>query len=251
MQATMIKRLFLTFVIAIAAVNDASAQTIKVAAAANLQTVFTSKIIPDFEAKTGITVTPVFGATKTLEQQLENGAPYEVFVSADTSTVTKLASEGLIDPSSEKAYAVGKLVIWTRNDAAIHPKFLSDLNNSSIEHIAVANPKTAPYGLAAIQSLTSSGLLGVLTSKIVYAENIQQSLQYAVTGNADVAFTALSLVIDRTDGTYLVVPPSLHKPIEQSLGVAVNASTAAKQFAAYLTSPEADKTWSSSGYSLP
>jgi molybdate transport system substrate-binding protein len=159
-------------------------QTISVAAAANLQSVFTNKIIPAFESKSAVTVVPVFGATKGLEQQMENGAPFDVFVSADTDTVAKLAGENLLEAKSIKPYAIGTLVLWARNDAGVRPKSMKDLTNPGILHIAIANPKTAPYGAAAIESLANAKLLDILTPKIVYAENIQQSLQYAVTGNA-------------------------------------------------------------------
>jgi molybdate transport system substrate-binding protein len=235
----------------IAAGPVASAQTVQVAAAANLQSVLTTKIIPAFEAKTHITVVPVFGATKTLEQQFENGAPYEVFISADTTTVDKLADEHLVDKASVKPYAIGTLVIWYLNSAPSHPASIAALTDPKVQHIAVANPKTAPYGTAAMEAIASSNLTAALTPKIVFAENIQQALQYGVTGNADVSFTALSLVIDRKDGAWTVVPESLHKPIEQSEGVAANASPAAKKFADFLTSKDADKIWSTSGYHVP
>jgi len=251
-NADMHKRFCLTLLWFVFSLTSAHAQTtIHVAAAANLQTVFTNKIIPAFEAKTSITVVPVFGATKTLQQQFENGAAYDVFVSADSVTVDKLATEKLVDPLSVKPYAIGTLVIWWLNSAPTHPKSIGDLTDPKIQHIGVANPKTAPYGAAAIESIASASLTDTLTPKIVFAENIQQALMYAATGNADVSFTALSLVIDRTDGQWIEVPEKLHKPIVQSLGVAVNAPAAAKQFADFLTSKEADKFWRSSGYRLP
>jgi molybdate transport system substrate-binding protein len=266
----MLKRILLVMAAFLSVAGIASAQTpltIHVAAAANLQTVLTSKMIPAFEAKTKVTVVPVFGATKMLEQQMINGAPFDVFISADTATVDDLVTKGLVDKSTEKPYAIGQLVLWCRNDAAVHPQGISDLSSPQITHVAVANPATAPYGVAAIQSIQSETSNEVppnviaeqsgaktqqmITAKIVYAENIQQALQYAVTGNADVAFTALSLVIDRTDGTWVLIPDSLHTPIKQSLAVAVNASAAAKLFAAFLTSRQANDIWKTSGYRLP
>jgi molybdate transport system substrate-binding protein len=250
----MLKRISVLFCMFFAALTVASAQTsttIHVAAAANLQTVLTTKIIPAFEAQSSVTVVPTFGATKVLEQQEENGAPFDVFISADTATVKKLADDGIIDKASVTPYAVGALVVWTSASTGLTIKALSDLTDAKIQHIGIANPKTAPYGAAAIDTLTSANLLDTLLPKIVYAENIQQALQYAVTGNADVSFTALSLVISRTDGSYFVVPDSQHKPIVQSLGVALNASAAAKQFASFLTSKAVDQIWTTSGYRLP
>ena len=253
----MIKRLLAVITVFFASIQFVSAQlseaslTIHVAAAANLQAVLSSKIIPAFESQCAIQVIPVFGATKVLAQQEENGAPFDVFIAADTATVEKLAGENLLDKASIKPYAIGTLVIWTSNTTGLHPKSISDLTGPSYQHIAVANPKTAPYGEAAIESITSANLLDTLTPKIVYAENISQALQYAVSGNADAAFTALSLVIDRTDGSYIVVPDKLHKPIIQSLALAPYASPSAKLFAAYLTSKAVNKIWSASGYRLP
>jgi molybdate transport system substrate-binding protein len=245
------KPVFIVLCLLLAAQHFSSAQTIHVAAAANLEAVFSAKIVPTFEKETGITVVPVYGATKMLEQQMENGAPFDVFVSADTKTVNMLATEKLVDPSTVATYAIGQLVMWTRNDAKVHPATIADLADPNIQHIAVANPATAPYGAATIDALTRANLLTTFQPKIVYAENIQQSLQYAATGNADISFTALSLVIARTDGVYVVVPDFLHAPIKQSLGVKVSASVSARKFAAFLTSREADGIWTSSGYRLP
>jgi molybdate transport system substrate-binding protein len=247
----MLNKLAIVFALLIVAGSSASAQTITVAAAANLASVLNNKIVPAFEQSSHINVKVVVGATKTLEQQMENGAPYDVFISADTATVKKLAGENLIDGGSVAPYAIGELVMWSRNDAKVHPATIADLADPSIEHIAIANPQTAPYGAATIEALTKANLLDAFQPKIVRAENIQQSLEYAATGNADVSFTALSLVIGRTDGVYSIVPDFLHAPIEQSLGIKIHASSAAKKFAQYLTSPTEDTIWTSSGYRLP
>jgi molybdate transport system substrate-binding protein len=147
-------------------------------------------------------------------------------------------------------YAIGRLALWTRADAAIRVTRLSDLTQPGIQHIAVANPKTAPYGAAAVASLTTLNLMPAVESKIVYAGNIQEALEFAETGNADVALTALSLVIGRP-GNLSIVPDKLHPPIAQALGVAPSAPAEARRFADYLTGRDSAKIWRDSGYLLP
>lgn len=230
-----------------------AAAPLRVAAAANLQQVFTEALLPAFTKKTGITVTPTYGATKVLALQVENGAPIDVFVGADTETVQKLANDKLVIASTVQPYAIGRLVVWSRRDAAHHPQTLADLANPAYAHIAYANPKTAPYGLAAEQAFARAGLTATVTPRLVQAGNIGQALQFAQSGNADVALTALSLVIqDKTD-PYFIVPDTLHAPITQSLGLVrtTTQTTQALQFIRFLTSRDAAKLWKKYGYELP
>ena len=229
------------------------ADDLKIAAAANLQKVMTEALIPAFEKKTGQTVTPTFGATKQLAQQLGQGAPIDVFVAADTTTVDKLAGQGLVLPASERVYAIGKLVIWSRRDAKLHPRRIQDLAGPAYAKIAIANPATAPYGLAAQQAFAKTGLTASVTPRLVQAENIGQSLQFAQSGNADVSLTALALVIEDKADPYIVVPDNLHAPIAQSAAVTKGAAhpLLAQRFLDYLTSKDAAPIWKRYGYSLP
>jgi molybdate transport system substrate-binding protein len=225
---------------------------VNVAAAANLERVLGDKLIPAFTAKTGIRVTADYGATGLLAKQMEQAAPFEMLVSADTATVDKLVAEKVLDGATEQPYAIGQLVVWSRSATAPVLRAVGDLANPAITHVAVANPKTAPYGAAAIETLTTAKLLTQVQPKIVYAENIQQALQFAVSGNADVAFTALSLVIGgKVGGRWFVVPASLHAPIVQSIALRANASAGAKAFEEFLLSKEAATVWKSNGYLLP
>ena len=237
----------------IALCAPAHADPLRVAAAANLQKVFTEALLPAFTKKTGVVVTPTFGATKLLATQIENGAPIDVFVAADTSTPQKLLGEHLLAVGTVQPYAIGQLVVWSRKDAAHHPSKVQDLAASSYAKIAFANPKTAPYGLAAQQAFARTGLTAAVTPKLVQAENIGQALQFAQSGNADVALTALSLVIEDKADPYFVVPANLHDPITQSLGLvsATTYTTQALQFIDYLTGSESAKIWKKYGYSLP
>lgn len=231
----------------------AQADPLRVAAAANLQKAFTEALLPAFEKKTGVVVTPTFGSTKALATQLENGAPIDVFVAADTATVDKLAGDRILIASTVHPYAIGRLVVWTRKDAARHPRRLEDLADLGYAKIAIANPKLAPYGLAAEQALAHVGLTASVAPRLVQAENIGQVLQFAQSGNADAALTALSLVIDDKDDPYVIVPDSLHAPITQSLGLvrATTQTTQALQLINFLLSKDAAKLWKRYGYEMP
>lgn len=233
--------------------SAARADDLRVAAAANLQKVFTEALLPAFQRKTGATVTPTFGATKQLALQLKQGAPFDVFVAADTATVDKLALQGLIVPGSGRVYAIGRLVLWTRRDAKAHPRKIQDLASPSYGKIAIANPVTAPYGLAAQQSIAAAGLAASVTPRLVQAENIGQALQYARSGNADAALTALSLVIEDKTDPYVIVPDRLHAPIAQSAGLvrASRKQASGQRFIGFLTSRQAASIWKRYGYALP
>lgn len=233
--------------------HAAHAQTLQVAAAANLQKVMTEALIPAFQKQSGATVTPTFGSTKLLATQLQNGAPEDVFVSADTQTVSKLTAQGALVPGTARVYAIGRLVMWTRADAKHHPRAIGDLADPAYAKIALANPALAPYGLAAQQSLARAGLAARVAGRLVQAENIGQALQYAQSGNADVALTALSLVVEDKTDPYVVVPDSLHAPIAQSTGLVTRSPQAAlgAKFLAFITGKSAAPIWKRYGYSLP
>lgn len=246
-------KLLLVLSLFLFAAPGAWAATLRVAAAADLEQVFHNGIIPAFEKQTGVTIVPVYGATKLLALQLTNGAPFDVLVSADTATVTQLAREGLVEAKTERVYAIGRLVMWTRRDAKHHPKRIQDLANPVYAKIAIANPEVAPYGIAAKQSLASAGLTRIVASRLVIGENIQQALQYAQSGNADVSLTALSLVIgDKTD-PWVIVPDRLHAPIAQATAVVTASSqqAVAQQFEDFLTGRAAARIWKSYKYDLP
>lgn len=231
----------------------AHAATLRVAAAANVEQIFNKDLLPMFQKQTGATVIPVYGATKMLALQLQNGAPFDVFVSADTATVTDLASKGQLEACTKRVYAVGRLVMWTRKDSPLHPRRIQDLADPRYSKVAIANPEVAPYGLAATQSFASAGLTANITPRLVIAENIQQCLQYGQSGNADVSLTALALVVgDKTD-PYVIVPDKLHAPIAQAVAVVTASSqqALAKQFEDFLTGKEAAAVWKRYGYEVP
>lgn len=243
----------IAFLFLFAVCVPAHADPLRVAAAANLQKVFTEALLPAFTRKTGVPVQVTYGATKLLATQIENGAPVDVFVAADTAAPQKLLAEKLLAVGTVKPYAVGQLVVWSRKDAAHHPQTVQDLASPVYAKIAYANPRTAPYGLAAQQAIAKAGLSASVAPRLVQAENIGQALQFAQSGNADVALTALSLVIEDKTDPYFIVPESLHTPIVQSLGLVktTTQTTQALQLIDFLTSKDAAKIWKKYGYSLP
>jgi molybdate transport system substrate-binding protein len=190
---------------------------ITVAAAANLTEV-AQTLGSEFEAQTKIH--PVFsiGSTAQLTTQIENSAPFDVFLAADADHVDKLAHEGLLTPGSGAVYAVGVLAMWIPPSSKAHINKLEDLKASDVSVIALANPKLAPYGAATVETLQHAGIWDAVQAKIVYAENIDMAKQYGTSKNADAVFTAYSLVLKEA-GKVIQVDEALHQPIVQKLGI--------------------------------
>jgi molybdate transport system substrate-binding protein len=196
---------------------QAADREITVAAAANLTEV-AQALGSEFEAQTKIH--PVFslGSTAQLATQIENSAPFDVFLSADAEHVEKLDHEGLLAPGSSSVYAVGVLALWIPPGSKAHESKLEDLKSNDVRVIALANPKLAPYGAAAVETLQHAGIWDAVNAKIVYAENISMAKQYGTSKNADAVFTAYSLVLKEA-GPVIQVDESLHQPIVQKLGI--------------------------------
>ena len=148
-----------------------------------------------FESTTGIHVVPTIGATAQLAQQMENGAPVDVFLAADTQHVDQLISKGVADPQSRAIYARGRLVLWAPQRSDITT--LRDLASPLVNQVGCARPELAPYGAAAIQALKQEGLWKAVEPKLVYGQSISVAKQFADSGNVAAAFTALSLVVNR------------------------------------------------------
>jgi len=221
-----------------------------VAAAANLTEVF-EVVKQEFTRQTGIPVTLSFGSTQHLTQQIENGAPFDLFAAADREHIDKLKQEGLLAPSSDALYALGHLVLWcTTKPSPVHS--LADLTNPAVRYVAIAKPETAPYGLAAQQALQAAGLWKALSPKIVYGENINLTRQYVSSGNADCGFVAKSLVIHETEGI-MSVDEKLYQPIEQWLGIvrASQRQSRAARFKEFLLGPAGRAILEKNGYSVP
>ena len=198
-------------------VAAAAPPEITIAAAANLTEV-AQKIGSEFEAQTKIHPIFSFGSTAQLTTQIENSAPFDVFLAADPEHVDKLDHEGLLAPGSSAAYAVGVLALWIPPGSKAHAGKVDDLKANDVRVIAVANPKLAPYGAAAVEALQHAGIWDQVKAKIVYAQDISMAKQYGTSKNADAVFTAYSLVLKEA-GKVIQVDESLHQPIVQKLGV--------------------------------
>ena len=196
---------------------DPPRPTLQVAAASDLSVAF-EEMGKLFEARTGQRVTFSFGASGALAKQLSQGAPFDLFAAASASYVDSTVTSGACDGATKALYARGHVVAWSKRDG-VQLHTLDDLKSPRVQHIAIANPEHAPYGKAAKEALLSAKLWPEVESKIVQAENVRQALQFAQTGNADVALVALSLVARDASGQTLAIDPALHRPIEQTLVV--------------------------------
>jgi molybdate transport system substrate-binding protein len=210
------------------------------------------EIGPAFTKKNGVDVVLSYGSTAQLAQQIDNGAPFDVFAAADTEHVDGLAKTGKVTPASRAVYARGQLALWIPKGEQMGVHELKDLINTKIRFIAIAQPSLAPYGEAVVEALKSAGLYDRLQPKFVYGNTINLAKQLATSGNAEACFTAYSLVLHES-GTVIKVDPSLYKPIEQALAV-VAASTHqadAQKFNEFLLGPDGRSIFDKNGYILP
>lgn len=225
---------------------------IKVAAAADLAFAF-KEVGAAFEKQTSQKVTFTFGSTGQLAKQISEGAPYDVFAAANVSFIDDVVKAGACDPSTKAMYARGRIVIWTKKSSGIAATALTDLRDARFVKIAIANPEHAPYGRAAQQAMETAGVWDAIKPKIVYGENIQQTLQFAQTGNTEVAIAALSLATVTEDGAYQLIDESLHKPIDQALVVCKRGTNAevGKAFAVFVNSADGRAIMRRYGFLLP
>jgi len=218
--------------------TTASHGELTVAAASDLTPVF-EELGRAFESATKTKVVFVFGSTGMLTRQIENGAPFDLFAAANVSYIDELEQKGLIIPDSKAVYARGRITLWTANESPVRFQGIEDLARPEIQRIAIANPDHAPYGLAAKQALQNAGVWDRVQPKLVYGDNIRQALQYAQTGNVEVAIVSLTLSIN-SNGRWTLIPEELHQPIDQ--GLAIMKSTrnepAARAFITFLSSPQ-------------
>jgi len=232
---------------------SASAREVQVAVAANF-TAPVQAIAAAFERATGDKVVAAFSATGQFYAQIKNGAPFEVLLAADDATPARLEAENATVPGSRFTYATGKLALWSAKTAYVDDQG-AVLKQNDFAHLSIANPKTAPYGLAATQVLTALGLNETLAPKIVQGQSISQGYQFVASGNAELGFVALSQIYKDgkiTAGSAWIVPSALHEPIRQD-AVILNQgknNPAAKAFTDFLKGPEAAAIIKSYGYEL-
>jgi len=209
-------RLFALLLSVLLTSSLAQADEVNVAVAANF-TAPMQKIATEFEKDTGHKAQLAFGSTGKFYAQIKNGAPFQVLLSADDETPARLEKEGLAVSGTRFTYAIGTLVLWAAKPGYVDAKG-GVLKKGEFEHLALANPKLAPYGAAAVEVLNKLGLYAALEPKFVQGENIAQTFQFVSTGNAELGFVALSQVMKDgkiTDGSAWLVPADLHAPIRQ------------------------------------
>lgn len=230
---------------------------ITVAAAADLS--FAMKdLATDFHARTGNTVTVVYGSSGNFFSQIRSGAPFDVFLSADVAYPRQLEQQGLIEPGSLYVYAVGQLVLWAPRTAGfdLQKAGINAVTDDNVQQIAIANPRHAPYGQAAVAALQHAGLYERIRNNLVFGENVAQTAHFLETGNADVGFIAMAIAVApslQTKGTFWVVPSDWYPPLRQA-AVVVKASShrdTANAFLAYLKGPDAATILKRYGFSVP
>jgi len=245
---------FLVFIL-IAAIPVA-AQELRVAAAADLQFAL-SDLAAQYERQAGVKLSVTYGSSGNFFAQIENGAPFDLFFSADIAYPQKLVEGGLVARESLYSYAFGRIVLWVPRDSPLDPSQLkwSTLLAPGVQRIAIANPEHAPYGRAAVAALRKAGLYDQVSSKLVLGENISQAAQFVESGNAQVGIIALSLAVSPAmkDGKRWEISGDFYPDLEQAV-VLLNSSSqkkAARAFLAFLNMEEARATLARYGFSLP
>ena len=249
------KALFLCVALLTSALQVLAQETLTVAAAADLQPVMT-EIAARFQKQSGASVKLSFGSSGDFFAQIKNGAPYDLFFSADLDYPAKLQAAGLSEPGSLYPYAIGKIALWApKNGPAIDvSKGLSIVADSNVQKIAIANPAHAPYGRAAEAALKNAGLWDSVSSKLVLGENIAQTAQFVESGNADVGIVALSLVLApamKEQGKYFIIPGTLYSPLQQAAVILKSSShkELAGRFLQYIKTSEISSLLRQYGFS--
>ena len=232
--------------------SQAHADEVSIAVAANF-TAPMQKIAAEFEKDTGHKINAAFGSTGKFYAQIKNGAPFEVLLTADDETPTRLVAENAAVAGTQFTYAIGKLVLWSAKPAVVDAAG-EVLKKGDFEHIALADPKLAPYGAAAIEAMKALGVYDALAPKVVTAENITQSYQFISTGNAQLGFVALSQVLKdgKIEGSSWLVPAKLYQQIRQDAVILENGrgKAAAEALMKFLKGDKAKAIIKSYGYEL-
>jgi molybdate transport system substrate-binding protein len=229
-----------------------AAPVVQVAAAADLARAF-EEVGRGFEAQGGPHVRFTFGSTGLLARQVEQGAPFDVFAAANQSFVDDVVKAGACDPSTQALYARGRIALWSKAGRVEPPLVPADLAHPRFTRIAIANPDHAPYGRAAREAFEAVGAWAAVQPRLVFGENVRQTLQFAQTGNVDAAVVALSLIVDDTQNPWRLVEESLHQPLDQALVVCSRGPNRAggEAFVRYLGSEAGRKVMRRYGFLLP
>ena len=232
--------------------DRATRPVLRIAAASDLQTVLPVLIERFGGSEPGVEVVPVIGSSGQLARQIEAGAPFDLFLSANRDFVDKLAATKAVDPASVKPYAIGTLVLAVGRDVKAPVEKLSDLTRQEIKVVAIADPETAPYGAAARQALRKAGLWEALGPKLAIASTVRQALQYVETGNAEAGLVSRSIA-DVPGVRLVAVDPASYEPIVQSLGVVGRTvhRREAGAFAQFILGAEGRGVLRAHGFTLP
>ncbi len=240
----------------LAQVNLAQKKTVRVAAAADLQSAM-PEIAQAFEKQAGTSVEVSYGSSGNFYAQIQNGAPLDVFFSADSEFPQKLEESGLAEPHSAVIYAIGKIVLWMAADASCNPEHAGwkCLLDQAVKRIAIANPAHAPYGRAAVTALQKAGIYDAVKAKLVLGENISQAAQFVQSGNAQAGIIAQSLALSPAlqGGKRWMIPAELYPPIEQGVVVLKSAKekSAAQEFVKFATQGPGREILAKCGFQTP
>ena len=233
-----------------------NAQDLTVAAAADLQSAM-QDITARFQKETGKNVKVIYGSSGNFLQQIQNGAPFDMFFSANVDYPKKLEADGLTEGGTFYQYAIGKIVVWVPNDSRLDiSSGLPSLVNPTVKKVAIANPLHAPYGPAAVAAMKSENVYEKLTDKFVLGENISQTASFALSGSVDAGVIALSLALSpnlKDKGRFTEIPTKDYPPIEQAC-VTLKSSQhkdAAKAFLSFIKSSAIADLFRAYGFSVP
>jgi molybdate transport system substrate-binding protein len=235
---------------------DAQQPSIRIAAAADVKFAM-QDLAALYEKQTGAKVDVTYGSSGNFFSQMQNGAPFDLFFSADIEYPRKLQAAGIAEPGTLYEYAVGRIVIWTPGDAKmdVAREGWKALLDPSVQKIAIANPEHAPYGRAAVAALQKAGIYKRVKAKLVYGENISQAAQFVQSGNAQAGIIALSLAVSpsMSGGKRWEIPADMHPAIEQAAIVLANAPNkdGAQAFLQFIKSDAARDTLEKYGFTLP
>jgi molybdate transport system substrate-binding protein len=233
-----------------------AAQEVTVAAAADLQFVM-QDVTARFQKETGKTVKLTYGSSGNFFQQLQNGAPFDMFFSANLDYPRKLEAAGLTEPGTFYQYATGKIVIWVLNESKLDVSSgLQSLTTPSVKKIAIANPEHAPYGQAAVAAMKKENVYDKVADKFVLGENISQTATFIVSGSADTGIVALSLALSphmKDKGRYFEIPAADYPPIEQACVILKTSQQkdAAKAFLNFIKTPAVGALFTAYGFAVP
>jgi molybdate transport system substrate-binding protein len=241
----------LPFLVLFVGCHEKPSQPLRVAAAADLAHAF-AELTPAFNAQHPVDLKLTSGASGLLAKQVEQGAPFDLFMAANVGYVDQVVKAGVCDGATVERYARGRLVIWVKGDggAQLTPSSLAD---ERFKHIAIANPEHAPYGKTAREALIRAGVWEHIAERMVYGENVQQTQQLAQSGNADVAIVGLSLALGSATGSWALVDEALYSPLDQALVVCKRGTNAAsaRQLVEFLKAPAGRVILRKYGFLLP